>query len=74
VPEKVKPVHKQGYLRSGQILFNNINQINVADQETPKAKPSPKRETVKQETRSIDIKHIHSELQSQLRNYESPIK
>jgi hypothetical protein len=27
---KVKPQYKQGYVRSGQILFNNINQMNTA--------------------------------------------
>jgi len=32
----VKPRYK-GYVRSGQILFNNINQINTREFKTPKA-------------------------------------
>lgn len=32
----VKPRYK-GYERSGQILFNNIQQVNIRDFKTPKA-------------------------------------
>ena len=35
----VKPRYK-GYVRSGQILFNNINQVNTREFKTPKASQS----------------------------------
>ena len=34
--KKTKP-HYRGYVRSGAILFNNINQHNTKDVRTPKA-------------------------------------
>ena len=35
--QKQKPKQCRGYLRSGMILFNNINQVNVGGQKTPRA-------------------------------------
>ena len=35
--QKQQPKHTRGYLRSGMILFNNINQVNVGGQKTPRA-------------------------------------
>ena len=55
---KVKPQYNKGYVRSGQILFNNINQMNTAAQITPKAKKSPLKVKVRQENKSLDIDQI----------------
>jgi hypothetical protein len=41
---------------------------------TPKAKQSPLKVHVRSENNSIDISQIHNDLQSQLKNYESPVK
>ena len=41
VHKPIKPRYK-GYVRSGQILFNNINQINTWDYKTPKASSGAK--------------------------------
>lgn len=60
---KVKP-HYKGYVRSGQMLFNNINQMNTWDYSLPKADEVQRRGGREQHSQSV---HLDDRLESVLK-------